>query len=292
MLVNNREIKSKNAVLLISCNDQKGITSAVTRFIYEHDGNIVHADQHIDDQTNTFFMRIEWSLNDFTLDEEEIASVFQPIADKYAMKWEVRFTDRPARVALFVGKQLHCLIDLLFRQMAGQFACEIPFIFSNHGHARAVAEEFDIDFVELPVTPENKVEQERQQIEMLQGAAVDLIVLARYHQVLTQEFVNKFPDRIINIHHSFLPAFAGANPYAQAYEKGVKLIGATSHYVMPELDAGPIVAQETVAVSHRDTKDDMVRKGEDLEKMVLSRAVRLALEWKILRYGNKTVVFE
>jgi formyltetrahydrofolate deformylase len=292
MLTNHKSVRKNNAIVLISCVDARGITAAVTRFIYEHDGNIMHADQHIDERSNTFFMRVEWSMDGFNLGKEEIVNAFGPIADNYGMDWELYFTDEPARVAIFTGKHLHCLIDLLFRQMAGQFACEIPVIISNHSYARAIAEEFDIDFVEMPVTPANKAGQEAKQIQILRDYDVDLVVLARYHQVFSGAFIDAFPDQIINIHHSFLPAFEGANPYRQAYDKGVKLIGATSHYVVEELDSGPIIAQETVQISHRDQLEDLVRKGEDLEKVVLNRAVRLALERKILRYGNKTVVFE
>lgn len=292
MLANHKPFGKKNAIVLISCEDQRGITAAVTRFVYEHHGNIVHADQHIDERSNTFFMRIEWSLAEFDLEREQIIDSFGPLAEKYKMEWELYFTDEPARLAIFVGTHLHCLLDLLFRQMAGQFACEIPVIISNHAHARAIAEEFDIQFVEMGMTPANKAEQEIKQIQILRDYEIDLVVLARYHQILSGAFVREFPDRIINIHHSFLPAFEGANPYRQAYDKGVKLIGATSHYVVEELDSGPIIAQETVSVSHRDQLADLVRKGEDLEKAVLNRAVRLALERKILRYGNKTVVFD
>lgn len=292
MLSNHRPLAENNAVLLISCEDRKGITARVTNFIYHHDGNIVHADQHIDGQAKTFFMRVEWELDGFSLDKEEILDIFGPIAREYNMAWELHLTAEPTRVAIFVSRHMHCLIDLLLRQMAGHFSCEIPLIISNHAFARAIAEEFDIEFHEMPVSPENKREQEDKQIELLKAKKVELIVLARYHQILTPEFVGEFKDRIINIHHSFLPAFIGANPYAQAYKKGVKIIGATSHFVTEKLDEGPIIAQETVGVTHRDSLDDMVRKGEDLEKMVLSKAVRLALEKKILRYGNKTVVFE
>lgn len=292
MLTNYKFSETKNAILLISCEDQRGITATVTRFVAENHGNIVHADQHIDERSNTFFMRMEWSLDGFGLDREGIEREFGPLADNYQMEWKLYFTDQPSRVAIFVGRHLHCLLDLLYRQMAGQFSCEIPLVISNHAQARAIAEEFDIDFVEMVITPENKLEQEARQIQMLREYDIDLIVLARYHQILSADFVKTFPDRIINIHHSFLPAFKGANPYRQAYDKGVKLIGATSHYVEEALDAGPIIAQETVSISHRDQLADLVRKGEDLEKNVLNRAVRLALERKILRYGNKTVVFE
>jgi formyltetrahydrofolate deformylase len=281
-----------HAILLISCPDQRGITATVTNFIFTHNGNIVHADQHIDEQSNTFFMRVEWSLEEFSLKDIQIGQHFMPIAGKFGMKWELYFTEKLPRVAVFVSKHLHCLYDLLSRWKAGHFACEISLIVSNHPDAQTVAKEFGIPFFEFIVLPESRDEQEKKQISLLKNAHVDLVVLARYHQVLTASFVREFQNRIINIHHSFLPAFAGKNPYAQAYERGVKIIGATSHFVTEQLDEGPIIEQDTVRVSHRDSLQDLVRKGEDLEKIVLSRTIRLSLEHKILSYGNKTVVFD
>jgi formyltetrahydrofolate deformylase len=281
-----------HAILLISCPDSKGITATVTNLIYENNGNIVHSDQHIDDQTNTFFMRIEWSLEGFSIEKEKISDSFTPIAQKFGMKWDLYFTDRLARVAIFVSKHLHCLHDLLFRIKAGHFNCEIPLIISNHSDAKTIANEFRIMFYEIPISKEEKSEQEQKEIEILKKENIDLIVLARYHQIFTNQFIDAFKNRIINIHHSFLPAFAGKSPYAQAYRKGVKIIGATSHYVTEQLDEGPIIEQDTVRISHRDSLDDLVRKGEDLEKVVLSRAVRWHLQSKILSYGNKTVVFD
>ncbi len=281
-----------HAVLLISCPDQRGITATVSNFIFAHNGNIVHADQHIDEQTNTFFMRIEWSLEGFDIPEDRIPDVFREVAGRFGMTWDLSLTSRRPRMAVFVSKPLHCLQDILLRHKAGQFRCDIPLIVSNHPNARPVAEAYKIDFHEFPVTPETKLSQEEREMNALTAAGVDFVFLARYHQILTRAFVRRFSDRIINIHHSFLPAFAGKNPYAQAYEKGVKIIGATSHYVTETLDEGPIIEQDTVRVSHRDTLQDLVRKGEDLEKVVAARAIRLFLEKRILRYGNKTVVFD
>ncbi len=281
------------AVLLISCPDKKGITAAVTGFIAYNNGNIVHSDQHIDDQTNTFFMRVEWSLEGFAFQgEDDIRKAFLSVAQKFEMQWELSFFPSRPRVAIFVSRKLHCLQDLLIRHKAGQFECDIPLIISNHPDAKTMAHEFVIRFEEFHVSRENKAEVERRQAEHLKQEHIDLIVLAQYHQILTGAFVRQFPNRIINIHHSFLPAFVGENPYLQAYNKGVKIIGATSHYVIEDLDAGPIIEQDTVRISHRDDIDDLVRKGEDLEKAVLSRAVRWHLEKKILSYGNKTVVFD
>jgi len=281
-----------NAILLISCPDRKGVTATVTNFVYQNSGNIIHADQHIDSQSNTFFMRLEWALDGFAVEREKIAEHFQAIAGVFQMNWQLHFSDQIHRVAIFVSKPLHCLYDLLLRHRLGQFHCEVPVIISNHSDARPVAEEFGIKFTEFVILRENKEREERRQLEILKREAVDMIVLARYQQVLTKNFLNHFPARIINIHHSFLPAFAGKNPYAQAYQKGVKIIGATSHYVTEDLDEGPIIDQDTTRISHRDSIEDLIRKGQDLEKIVLSRAVHWHLEKKILCYGNKTVVFD
>jgi len=281
-----------HAILLISCPDRKGITATVTNFIYQHGGNILHSDQHIDEQTNTFFMRVEWSLKGFDIPRERIKGHLQAIASRFGMKWELCFADQPLRAAIFVSKHLHCLYDLLYRKKAGHFSCLIPLIISNHPDAKSIAREFRIPFHVLPITPKNKSVQEPRELKLLEKEKIDLLVLARYHQILSARFVNKYRQRIINIHHSFLPAFAGKSPYQQAYQKGVKIIGATSHYVTEKLDEGPIIEQDTVRISHRDALNDLVRKGEDLEKAVLNRAVRWHLERKILCYGNKTVIFD
>ena len=281
-----------HAILLISCRDQRGITAAVTNFIFQNQGNIIHADQHIDEQSNTFFMRIEWSLDTFKLKREDIHPAFAVIAKSFNMTWKLSFSDQKTRVAIFVSKHLHCLYDLLYRHKTGQLFCDIALLLSNHPDAKGIAGDFGIKFAEFNVESHNKVNQELKQVELLKAEKIDLVILARYHQILTKQFVDQFPLQIINLHHSFLPAFAGSNPYLQAYQKGVKVIGATSHYVTEVLDEGPIIAQDTVAVSHRDSLDDLKRKGEDLEKLVLSRAVRWHLERKILCYGNKTVVFD
>lgn len=282
----------KKAILLISCHDQKGITAAVTDFVFKNNGNILHADQHIDDQSNTFFMRVEWDLKGFKLKKEKIKKDFQVIANKFKMNISLHFSDDVVKAAVFVSKHLHCLNDLLLRYRAGHFNCRIPLIVSNHPDAKEVAEDLGIPFFEFPVTPRTKTQQENRQIELLKTGDVELIILARYHQILSKNFVKHFENRIINIHHSFLPAFAGQRPYAQAYRKGVKIIGATSHYVTETLDGGPIIEQDTIRVSHRDDLPDLVRKGEDLEKIVLSRAVSWYLKRKILCYGNKTVIFD
>ncbi|MEW5895532.1 MAG: formyltetrahydrofolate deformylase [Candidatus Omnitrophota bacterium] len=280
-----------NAILLISCRDQKGITAGVTNFIFHHGGNIIHADQHIDEQSNTFFMRVEWNLQGFQLTREGVRGEFAVLAERFQMKWDLFFSEDMSRLAIFVSKQVHCLYDLLWRHQAGYLQCEIPLVISNHEAARSIANEFNIDFVHIPVDLENKAQAESVQLDLLKEYEIDLAVLARYHQILTVNFLQRFKNKIINIHHSFLPSFPGKQPYDQAYQRGVKIIGATSHYVTPELDQGPIIEQDTVRVSHRDSRGDLVRKGEDLERMVLARAVRWELERKILCYHNKTVVF-
>lgn len=281
-----------SAILLISCPDQKGITAGITKFIYDNNGNIEHADQHIDAQTNTFFMRIEWALDGFSIPKQAIAKEFTALSEKFNMDWQLYFTDQVPKVAVFASQSTHCLYDLLLRYKQGQFNCEISLIVSNHDSIEKIAREFSIKFVHFSKDLQNKAEVEKQEITLLKQENIELIVLARYMQIFTKEFVEQFTSRIINIHHSFLPAFAGSSPYEQAYRRGVKIIGATSHYVTSQLDAGPIIEQDTVRVSHRDTLKDLKREGQDLEKVVLSRAVRWHLERKILVYNNKTVIFD
>ncbi len=281
-----------NAILLISCPDRKGITATVANFVYKYDGNILDAVQHIDEQSNTFFLRVEWALKDFKLRREQIKKTFAPLAVKYGMTWQLFFSDERVDLAVLVSQKTHCLYDLLLRQQAGQLPGRVRVIISNHLDAKSVARSFHIPFYYFSIQSGRKLEQEQKVLNVLKKFRVEGLVLARYGQILSEHFVARYPQRIINIHHSFLPAFVGAQPYAQAYRKGVKIIGATSHYVIPELDQGPIIEQDTVRISHRDSLKDLVRKGEDLEKMVLSRAVRWHMERKILVYNHKTVVFD
>ncbi len=281
------------AILLISCPDQKGITAAVTDFVFRHGGNILHAAQHTDAQAGVFFMRIEWDMSGFTVPREGIEGAFQPLALRFRMNWRLHFSDEKTRVAVFVSRHMHCLLDLMSRYQAGQLPnCEISLIVSNHAEVEPFARQWGIEFLHTPVTPEIKVQAEGRQLAGLSAKGVGLVVLARYHQILSGEFIMHFNDRIINIHHSFLPAFVGGNPYAQAYEKGVKIIGATSHYVIADLDQGPIIEQDTVRIDHRHSVQDLIDEGQDLERRVLYRAVRWHLEHKILCYGNKTVILE
>lgn len=280
-----------SAILLIHCPDQPGLVAAITEFIYQHNGNIIHLDQHVDAQENVFFMRVEWDLSAFDVRRGDIAAQFRPIAARFGMTWQLKFSDERMRMAIFVSKQSHALYDLLSRWQSGDLACDIPLIVSNHDHLKQVADQFSIPFRQFTVTKENKADVERAQLTLLAEHQPDVIILARYMQILTPQFIQAYPDRIINIHHSFLPAFIGARPYHQAFARGVKIIGATSHYVTADLDAGPIIEQDVVRVSHKDSVRDMIRKGKDLEKTVLSRAVYYHLQHRVLIYNNKTVVF-
>ncbi|MEH2026429.1 formyltetrahydrofolate deformylase [Nostoc sp.] len=279
------------ATLLISCPDQRGLVAKFANFIYSNGGNIIHADQHTDFAAGLFLTRIEWQLDGFNLPREFIAPAFNAIAQPLGAKWEIRFSDTVPRIAIWVSRQDHCLFDLIWRQRAKEFVAEIPLIISNHSNLKVVAEQFNIDFQHIPITKDNKSEQEAQQLELLHKYKIDLVVLAKYMQIVSANFISQFPQ-IINIHHSFLPAFMGANPYHRAFERGVKIIGATAHYATADLDAGPIIEQDVVRVSHRDEVDDLVRKGKDLERVVLARAVRSHLQNRVLVYGNRTVVFE
>ncbi|HXE90274.1 MAG TPA: formyltetrahydrofolate deformylase [Terriglobales bacterium] len=280
------------AILLVSCPDRKGLSAAIADFIFRNNGNILHSDQHQDPELDLFLMRVEWDLAGFAIAPGDFERHFAPLAGRFKMQWRLALSSHRPRVAIFVSRYDHCLVDLLYRHQAGELACDIPCIVSNHPDNRRWAEFYRIPYHEVAVTKENKAEAERQQVELIEKQGVDLVVLARYMQVLSKNFTDRYPQRIINIHHSFLPAFVGARPYHQAYQRGVKLIGATSHYVTEALDEGPIIEQDVVRVSHRDTLEDLMQKGRDLEKVVLSRAVRWHIESRILLYANKTVVFD
>jgi formyltetrahydrofolate deformylase len=281
-----------SAILLVQCPDRKGLDAAIADFIFRHGGNILHFEQHQADEERFYLARVEWDLDGFQLDLKEFPEKFAPIAEKFSMTWRIALSSHRPRVAIFVSKQDHCLVDLLYRQRSGELACEIPVIVSNHPDARRHAEFYGIPYCVIPVTKENKPEAERQELELLRKNKIELIVLARYMQVLSPEFIAHYPQQIINIHHSFLPAFVGGKPHVQAYERGVKLIGATAHYVTEVLDDGPIIEQGIQRISHKDTLEDLVAKGRDIEKGVLSRAVRWHIENRILLYKNKTVIFE
>ena len=282
----------KTAKLLLHCPDQPGILAEVTDFITVNKGNIIYLDQYVDHVENIFFMRIEWELESFLVPQEKIEDYFETLyAQKYGMSFRLYFSDVKPRMAIFVSKMPHCLFDLLARYTAGEWIVEIPLIISNHPDLQHVAERFGIPFHLFPITKETKEEQEKKEMELLAKHKVNFIVLARYMQVISEKMIDAYPNRIINIHHSFLPAFVGAKPYHAAFERGVKIIGATSHYVTTELDAGPIIEQDVVRITHKDTVQDLVNKGKDLEKIVLSRAVQKHIERKVLAYKNKTVIF-
>lgn len=281
-----------SAILLIHCPDRRGIVRAVTDFIFRHGGNVTALDQYVDAEQGMFFMRVAWSLDQFDLERNDIDVAFaDALGREMQMEWSLEFTDHVQRMALFVSQHSHCFYDILARYETGEWRVEIPLIISNHETLRPAVERLGIDFHSLPVNKENKAQQEQKQLELLQHYGVDFVVLARYMQILSEDFVSAWPHKVINIHHSFLPAFAGARPYHAAYERGVKIIGATSHYVTADLDAGPIIEQDVVRVSHEHSIDDLVRKGRDLEKIVLARAIWQHLQHRVLAYRNRTIVF-
>jgi formyltetrahydrofolate deformylase len=280
------------AILLVSCPDQKGVVASISDFIFHHNGNILHADEHADEGSNLFLMRIEFDPSGFDISLADFAQHFSPIAGKFQMTWRLAQSSYRSKMVILVSKYDHCLVDLLYRHKSGELACDVPLIISNHPDNQPIADFCRIPYVTVPVPKDSKSEAEQKILGLLREHGPDFIVLARYMQILSTDFVNQYPHRIINIHHSFLPAFVGAKPYHQAFLRGVKLIGATSHYVTEVLDDGPIIEQDVVRISHRDSLDDLLQKGRDLEKVVLSRAVRWHIENRVLLYGNKTVVFD
>lgn len=281
------------AIIRIHCPDQRGIVARVTDFIHRNNGNVVALDQHTDKQDDRFFMRIEWELEGFGLTKEQIEPAFQhAIATPCKMTWRLDFSHDVPRMAIFVSKLSHCLYDLLARYEGGELEVEIPLIVSNHTDLQEVANRFGIEFVHIPMSAATKVDQEKKTLELMREYQIDFVVLARYMQILSADFVSHFPERVINIHHSFLPAFVGAKPYHAAHARGVKIIGATSHYVTSDLDAGPIIDQDITRITHHDTVESLVQKGKDIEKIVLSRAVKVHVERKTLVYNNRTIIFD
>ncbi len=281
-----------NAILLLSCPDQKGLVSNISNFIFENGGNIISLHEHVDTLEKIFFLRVVWDMEGFAVPPDKIESYFSPVAENLKATWKINFTGRKIRIAVFVSKYDHCLQELLWHLRLIDFPVEIPLIISNHSDLKSMADYHKIPFYVFPVIKENKPEQERKEIQLLKENHIDTIVLARYMQILSTDFVRAYPNEIINIHHSFLPAFIGSSPYKQAYERGVKIIGATSHYVTEELDDGPIIEQDIIRISHRDTTNDLIRKGRDLERIVLLRAVLYHAEHRILVNGKKTIVFD
>ncbi len=287
------------ATLLVSAPDQRGLVAKISDWVFSHGGNILHADQHADGDAELFLMRVEWDLADFDLSRNEIAEAFSTLGNEIKASWQIHFSDQVRRLAIFVSKQDHCLYDLILRQRSGELPGTIAVVISNHRDLEPIAHNFGINYHYVPITAETKATQELEQLSLLEQYNVDLVVLAKYMQVLSHDFLKQF-SQVINIHHSFLPAFPGANPYHRAYKRGVKIIGATSHYVTEQLDEGPIIEQDVIRVSHRDSVHDLIRKGKDLERIVLARAVRLHLENRVLTYGRsphselglRTVVFD
>ena len=278
------------AILLFSCADRTGLVSRISHFVFERGGNIIDLDEHVDGKN--FFLRLSWDTKNFSVPVPEIAEAFAPLAKEFNAIWKINFTGKNLRVAIFVSKYDHCLQEILWRQRLGEYNIDIPLIISNHPDLKPLADYYNIPYFIFPITKENKQELEPKEIALLKEHRVDAVVLARYMQILSPQFVDEFPNRIINIHHSFLPAFIGSNPYKQAYDRGVKIIGATSHYVTKDLDEGPIIAQDIIRISHKDSVDDLVRKGRDLERMILARALYYHAQHRILVHGKKTIIFD
>jgi formyltetrahydrofolate deformylase len=279
-------------IILMYCPDRRGLVVHVTEFIDNNNGNIISLDEHVDREEKIFFMRIEWELDGFLIPKEKIADFFgTQIAVKFNMTWNLYFSGQRPRMAIFVSKMSHCLYDILSRYHSGEWEVDIPLIISNHSDLEPVANQFGIPFHVFPVTKENKEEQEKLELELMRRNSISFVVLARYMQIISSTFIQEYPNKIINIHHSFLPAFPGAKPYHSAYERGVKIIGATSHYVTEDLDAGPIINQDVTRITHRDPVEKLVMKGRDVEKLVLSKAILMHIQRRTLVYNNRTIVF-
>lgn len=281
-----------SATLILSCTDQKGLVAKISQFLYQRDANIIDLDEHVDKNEKMFFIRIEWELNGQANLTEEFIGEFKKLADDIGANWEIKLNEIKKRLAIFVSKYDHCLVEILWRYSNNELHAEIPLIISNHPDLEQIARQYNIPFYCFPITKENKRQQEKKELELLKENNIESIILARYMQILSPEFIAHYPNNIINIHHSFLPAFSGADPYKKAYERGVKLIGATSHYVTEELDEGPIIEQDVIRISHKDSLKDLIRKGRDLERLVLARALDLHVNNRVLQYGKKTIIFK
>ena len=280
------------AILLLTCPDRVGLVARISHFVFERGGNILDLDEHVDPEEKDFSIRVAWDMKNFSISPEELKEAVLPLAKEFKASWEIKYLEHKSKVAIFVSKYDHCLQDILWRYKMGEYQIEIPLIISNHSDLKSLAKHYNIPFFHFPITKENKKEQEKKELKLLAEHHIDTIVLARYMQILSNEFVKKYPNNIINIHHSFLPAFIGANPYKQAYQRGVKIIGGTSHYVTAELDEGPIIAQDIIRISHKDTLKDLILKGRDLERLVLARALQYHFEHRVLVKGIKTVIFD
>ena len=284
--------QQSTAILLLTCPDRVGLIARISHFIFERGGNIIDLVEHVDAQEKVFSIRVAWDMRHFSIPARDLKEAFSPLAKEFGAVWDIKFSGQKSRVAIFVSKWDHCLNEILWRYQLKEFPIDICCIVSNHTDLKPVAEQARIPFYHFPISKENKLAQEEKELQLLDDLKVDTIVLARYMQILSAGFVARHPNRIINIHHSFLPAFVGANPYRQAFERGVKIIGATSHYVTEELDQGPIIEQDVIRISHKDTLKDLIRKGRDLERLVLAKALRYHFEHRILVRGRKTIIFE
>jgi formyltetrahydrofolate deformylase len=286
------ENESSIATLILSCTNQKGLVARISQFIFQRNGDIIDLEEHVDYEENMFYIRVEWNMKECTLPTEEFEKEFKTLGREFGASWEIKHSYNKPKLAIFVSKYNHCLQEILWRNNNKEIDAELTLIISNHRDLKYLADRYDIPFYHFPITKENKKEQEQKQIELLQKNSIDSIILARYMQILSPEFLKYYPNKIINIHHSFLPAFIGADPYKKAYERGVKLIGATSHYVTEDLDEGPIIEQSVTRISHKDSVQDLIRKGRDLERLVLARAIDLHINNRILPTGKKTIIFE
>ena len=280
------------ALLLLSCPDRIGLVSRISHFIFERGGNILDLDEHVEADSKRFSLRVAWDMNNFSIPPAAIDAAFKPLAREFDARWNISFLEKKQRIAIFVSRHDHCLQEILWRHSIGEYAVDIPLVISNHSDLKPLADHYSIPFYEFPITADNKTQQEEKELQLLKEHRIDTVVLARYMQILSAQFVQEYPDKIINIHHSFLPAFIGSDPYKQAHQRGVKIIGATSHYVTEELDTGPIIEQDVVQISHRDTVSDLKRKGRDLERLVLARALHVHSEYRVLVCGQKTIVFQ
>jgi len=284
--------KGQIAILLFSCPDRIGLVARISHFIFERGGNILDLDEHVDPQEKIFSIRVAWDMSRFSISPGELIDAFSPLAREFKASWDIKFPEQKMKIAIFVSKYDHCLQEILWRNSIGEFPIEIPLIISNHPDLEGLVAHYKIPYHVFPISSSNKLQQEEQELKLLAEHKVDTIILARYMQIVSDQFIRKYPNKIINIHHSFLPAFAGSNPYRQAYQRGVKIIGATSHYVTAELDEGPIIEQDIRRITHRDSLDDLIRKGRDLERIVLARAIRYHSEHRILVHGRKTIIFD
>ncbi|MEQ6120379.1 formyltetrahydrofolate deformylase [Reichenbachiella sp. MALMAid0571] len=284
--------KNTQATLLLSGPDQVGLVSRISNFVFENGGNIINLHEHVDPIEKIFSVRVSWEMRKFKIPAQDVEEFFAPIAESMNAQWQIRFSGNHSRVAIFVSKYDHCLLEILWRHKNGEYPIDIPLVISNHADLKPLADQYGIPYFIFPITKENKKEQEEKELSLLREHNIDTLVLARYMQVLSEDFVSHYPNNIINIHHSFLPAFIGGNPYKQAYERGVKIIGATSHFVTKDIDEGPIIEQDITRISHRDTTRDLIRKGRDLERMVLAKAIHYYAENRILMQGKKTIIFQ